>query len=98
MENSQRDLDVRTDPRVGAILVALVDIDPEFDEELNEWYDNTHVPELVRCDGFLSGRRGVALDPSQSPGYIAIYELEDARQWIWRRLKLVRAGGHLRIG
>ena len=65
------------DVRAGALLMVFADIDPEFDDEFNEWYNNQHVPELVRCDGFLSGRRGVATDSSQRPRYVAIYELDD---------------------
>ena len=61
----------------GALLMVFADIEPQYDEEFNEWYNSQHVPELVRCDGFLSGRRGVATDPDQRPRYVAIYELED---------------------
>jgi hypothetical protein len=63
--------------RAGALLMVFADIDPQYDEEFNEWYNSRHVPELVRCEGFLSGRRGVASDSDQTPRYVAIYELED---------------------
>jgi hypothetical protein len=63
--------------RAGALLMVFADIDPKYDKEFNEWYNSRHVRELVRCDGFLSGRRGVATDSDQTPRYAAIYELED---------------------
>ncbi|HKP19150.1 MAG TPA: hypothetical protein VJT84_11770 [Gaiellaceae bacterium] len=93
MDESEHQARNGADPRVRAILMALVDIDPQFDEEFNDWYDNVHVPELVACPGFLSGRRGVAADPSQSPRYVAIYELEDENALESQAVQGVRGWG-----
>jgi hypothetical protein len=56
--------------------VIAVDIDPEVEDEFNEWYDNVHLPEVVACPGFVSGRRLEAASPHQSPRYAAVYECE----------------------
>ncbi|HEV8307233.1 MAG TPA: hypothetical protein VGW35_06155 [Methylomirabilota bacterium] len=55
-------------------LVVLVDIDPREEDAFNRWYDEDHVPAIVACPGLVSGKRGVAVSPGQSPRYIAFYE------------------------
>jgi hypothetical protein len=51
------------------------------DAEFNDWYDHTHIPELLeRVDGFVGARRyRLAAHPSNTdwpwPPYLAIYEL-----------------------
>ena len=57
-------------------LVITVDIDPSRDAEFNEWYDTRHLPEVLACPGFVSGRRLRALDTGQSPRYVTCYEIE----------------------
>lgn len=53
------------------------------DDEFNEWYDSTHVPEVLAVEGFVSAqrfRRSTALDRPDSPEpefrYAALYEIE----------------------
>ena len=66
------------------------------EDEYNSWYNNIHLPEILKIDGFLSAQR-FALDAAQmldaqSHGYLAIYEidsknvaqtLENLRQATW---------------
>ena len=55
--------------------------DPSREDEYNEWYDNTHVPDVLKVPGFVSGRR-YALGPTQlvpggeRHGYLAVYEID----------------------
>ena len=65
-------------PRERYLLQTTVDIPPEKDKEFNEWYNQVHVPDIIKCPGFLSARR---LRSVQGPGprYIAIYEIEHER-------------------
>jgi hypothetical protein len=55
---------------------------PDRADELNEWYDEVHLPELVGLPGFVGARRYVVCDRSTGepdpadPSYIAVYELE----------------------
>ena len=60
------------------ILQVLVDILPEKEEEWNEWYNQVHIPDILRCPGFLSARRFRAFQ-GKGPRYKAIYELEDEK-------------------
>ncbi len=56
------------------ILEIRVDIDPAHEEEFNRWYNTTHVPNIVNCPGFISGRRYRAV--RGEPKYMALYEIE----------------------
>jgi hypothetical protein len=54
----------------GIILVESRPSSPEREQEYNTWYDETHLPELVALDGFVSARR---LRPVDANGpYVAL--------------------------
>jgi len=48
------------------------------EDEYNEWYDNTHIPEVAAVPGVTSATRfnPAVADPSGSHGYLALYELD----------------------
>ncbi|MET0992875.1 MAG: hypothetical protein ABWY20_01820, partial [Mycobacterium sp.] len=53
------------------------------DDDFNDWYDSTHVPDILALDGFVSAqrfRRSAALDRPDAPAakftYVALYEIE----------------------
>jgi hypothetical protein len=48
------------------------------EDEFNEWYENVHVPQVLRMPGFLSGQRFRLVDstPSDLPRYLAVYQIE----------------------
>ena len=76
------------------ILIALTNPTNGREEEFNDWYEHTHVPECLRVPGFKSGRR-YRLTASQGDpprqGYLAIYELEgDDPQELLDRLRATR--------
>lgn len=50
----------------------------DAEDDFNEWYDNVHVPEVLKMPGFVSGRRFrlVSPDPADSPSCLAVYEIE----------------------
>jgi hypothetical protein len=56
------------------LLLVMIDVDPEFEDELNRWYAEEHLPERIACDGFLSARRFRAVEGE--PRYLALYDLE----------------------
>lgn len=59
---------------MNAVLVVVVEVEPDAEEELNRWYDERHVPERLAMDGFVSARRFVS---AEHPGrYLAVYELD----------------------
>lgn len=47
--------------------------DPSRSGEYNDWYENTHVPEILSIPGFITAKRYKSADGS----YLAIYELDD---------------------
>lgn len=57
-----------------ALLLVMMDIDPEYEAEFNRWYEDEHVPERMSIPGFLNARRYRAIEGE--PKYLALYELE----------------------
>jgi hypothetical protein len=58
--------------------IAVTDSVPGREEEFNTWYEQQHVPDLLRIPGFVAARR-FKLVQSQGglPGrYLALYEIE----------------------
>lgn len=50
-----------------------------MDEEYNDWYQNCHLPELLRLDGIVSAQRfqqACNLREGESYRYLVIYEIE----------------------
>jgi hypothetical protein len=56
------------------LLVVTVDIDPDHEKEVNDWYWNEHFPERLKCEGFQWGGRFRAIEGE--PKYIAVYVLD----------------------
>lgn len=56
------------------IVEIRVDIDPAHEEKFNHWYNTNHVPNIVKCPGFLSGRRYRSV--RGEPKYMALYEID----------------------
>jgi hypothetical protein len=55
------------------IHIVRVDIDPEHERAFNDWYENTHFPQLLACPGWLSATRFVSI--GDGPKYAAMYEV-----------------------
>lgn len=59
-----------------SLFMVMIDVHPEsIENEFNAWYNDEHVPELLRVPGFLSGRRFRAIEGA--PRYAAMYALTD---------------------
>ncbi len=41
----------------GGLLVNAMNVDPAYEQEFNEWYDNEHIPALAAVPGTLCARR-----------------------------------------
>jgi hypothetical protein len=52
--------------------------DPKREKEFNDWYDNTHMPDMLEVPGFISATRWVSVDNKENEirKYLAMYELE----------------------
>lgn len=58
----------------SSLLFVMIEVDPDFEDELNRWYEEEHIPERLACEGFLNARRFQAVEGA--PKYLATYELE----------------------
>ncbi len=56
-------------------LFVQTDVVPEMEEEFNHWYDEEHIPHLLKVPGVIMARRGRNTGNGQH--YIAIYEHEN---------------------
>ena len=72
-----------------ALLIVVMDAPPEWDDEVNRWYNEEHlIDELRRVPGVISARRFISSPelrdevfagrprPDYYPKYLAIFELE----------------------
>lgn len=57
----------------GLMIVESRPSSPEEAAAYHDWYDNTHVPEILEVPGFVSARRLASVDGDT---FIAIYEIE----------------------
>lgn len=60
-------------------LVIWCDVDPDDDEEVNNWYTHQHLTERVGIPGFLRGRRYISSAGTRhrhGSNYFALYETE----------------------
>ncbi|MEU9017768.1 hypothetical protein [Actinomadura sp. NPDC048394] len=56
--------------------VMIVESSPSSDRDgpaYHDWYENTHIPEMLRVEGFVSARR---LEPLEGGSFVVIYEIE----------------------
>ena len=59
----------------NVVMTIVLEVEPEMADEVDDWYDNEHIPEVLANPGWLSARRfRDAADPRR---ILAIYELED---------------------
>jgi hypothetical protein len=66
----------------GILIVQSHPADPSVEDEYNDWYTNTHLPEVCSVPGVVGARRYRRLpggrgdtDPPAAP-YIAVYDLD----------------------
>ena len=59
-----------------ALFTVKATIAPEREAEFNEWYNHTHIPDVMKFTGVVSARRYRAFMPEDQFQYIAIYEFE----------------------
>jgi hypothetical protein len=62
----------------ATVLVFTNCADPARENEFNEWYDNTHVPDVLETPGFVGCTRYELIgDPGPGQGkFLAVYEVE----------------------
>ena len=65
----------KMEKRVKYLYVVRLDANPENDKQFNEWYNNEHIPALLKVPGVISANRFTSLEGT--PKYIATYELDN---------------------
>ena len=51
--------------------------DATREAEFNEWYDKTHLPDILELPGFTTASRYETIDPSEGEAkFVAAYEIE----------------------
>ncbi len=59
------------------LLVGTNCSDAEREDEFNDWYDNTHLPDVLETPGFLGATRYENAEPSDGQAkFLALYEIE----------------------
>ncbi len=51
-------------------------IDKTREAEFNEWYNKTHLPDMLETPGLIRVTRYEAIDPSGGAKFLATYEIE----------------------
>ena len=64
-------------PIGGTIMVVMMEVEPEWEEEFNRWYNEEHLPERLEIPGYVSARRFKLEDGEGVLKYLCIWELED---------------------
>ena len=58
-------------------MVEMYVTDPSREKEVDEWFQNIHMPDVLKTPGFVSAKRYVIKEPRNGRGkYVAIYEIE----------------------
>lgn len=65
----------------AVMLVHTNPVDDSREAEFNDWYDNTHIPEVLGVSGFLAATRYRLSDAQLAPAeethrYLAVYEID----------------------
>ena len=75
---------------------------PEQEAEYNDWYNNTHIPQILKLPGFVAARRfklSVDMADGAAWPYMAIYEIEDEDpQAAFKRLEAAALDGTIAHG
>jgi len=68
-------------PDAGGVILVSMDVDPDHDEEFNDWYDTEHIPYLSAVPGVLLARRFRTRHGRQpgAPAYVALYHVQNTR-------------------
>ena len=62
-----------------ALFVVKATIPRARERAFNRWYDDVHVPDVLKFPGVVSARRYRALSGEDKYRYMAVYELRDER-------------------
>ena len=76
---------------------------PEQDAEFNEWYDETHIPDVLKLPGVLSAQRYKVRQLDRDAGtpprfsYMVVYEIEGDPNEVMAKIGAGVASGDIRM-
>lgn len=73
------------------VFMVRATITKEQEAAFNKWYDEEHVPQVLRYNGAVSGRRYKRIMGEDKYDYMALYEFKSEETF-----KEFQASGHLR--
>jgi hypothetical protein len=56
------------------VYVVTVDPEPEWEDEINRWYNEEHIPNLLKVPGYVDATRYLAVEGA--PKYMNFYQIE----------------------
>jgi hypothetical protein len=61
----------------GGVILVSMDVDPDRDQEFNDWYNTEHIPRLSAIPGVVAARRFRVSQPggNGAPAYVALYHV-----------------------
>jgi hypothetical protein len=74
------------------LLVESKPISPQLADEYHKWHEQTHIPEMLSVDGFVSARRWQA-DNGES--FVTLYEIDTDADTARANLKAALQGGQM---
>lgn len=84
----------------GVLLVLTNPVSEDREDDFNDWYTNTHVPDVLEVDGFVAASRYRIADPQLMPTddppafrYLAVYEVDHADLSVALQSLAAAAGG-----
>jgi hypothetical protein len=63
----------------GGVILVSMNVDPDREDEFNDWYNTEHIPHFNRLPGVLAARRfrAIASEGGGDPRYVALYHVEN---------------------
>jgi hypothetical protein len=74
------------------LLVESKPASPQLVDEYHKWHEQTHIPEMLRVDGFVGARRWQADD---GESFITLYEIDTEIDTARANLKAALQGGQM---
>ncbi len=58
------------------VLVVRAEVPEAIETDWNRWYDTVHLPEILACPGFRTGRRYCTGSSAGGRLYLALYDID----------------------
>ena len=66
--------DLPSPDNAGGVILVSMNVEPDREDEFNDWYNMEHIPHFNRLPGVIAARRFRAIEGN--PRYVALYHVE----------------------